>query len=123
MVLRAVLLAAAGAASLAYLVLRRTAPSLLTRELDLASLPRHVGNWLPKLPYLPYIRIGTRDADLVEITGDGSTVQIRLLRGDTRCLKVAAEPTAVTDALENVLRNVFGIGPGSPLAASVPAAG
>ena len=123
MVLRAVLLAAAGAASLAYLALRQKAPPLLRRELDPGSLSRHVGNWLPKLPYLPCIRIGTLDADLVEITGDGSTVQIRLLRGDRRCLEVPADSAAVAEALESVLRCVFGIGPASTLSASVPAAG
>ena len=38
MALRAVLIAAAGVASLAFLALRTKVPSTITRELDLASL-------------------------------------------------------------------------------------
>jgi hypothetical protein len=79
MALRAVLIVAAGVASLAFLALRTKVPPTITRELDLASLERHVGNWLPKLPFVPFIRIamqGTGDA--LNLTGDGTAVQVCL---------------------------------------------
>ena len=79
--IRLLLLAAAGAASLAFVALRARNPAVITRELDLGSLDREMANWLPKLPYVRHIRIGTAAADLLELTGDGDLVRLRLLRG------------------------------------------
>lgn len=77
--LPAILLGAAGAASIAYTVWRRRAPATFTRTLTLDSLRGDLKNWLPKLPFMPFIRIevpGT--ADWLLIRGDDAWVKIEL---------------------------------------------
>ncbi len=74
-----VLLAAAGAASLAYAAFRARQPATLTRTCSLESLAGDLAGWLPKLPYLPYIRIELSvSGDFLQITGDGETVDVDL---------------------------------------------
>jgi hypothetical protein len=152
MALRAVLLAAAGVASLAYLALRpKTAPEL-SREIDLTSLDRHVGNWLPKLPFVPYIQVGTAGRGFLKITGDDRWVQMHLLRiadpdmrasfrrtcgelglrvhevavsgrtADVLC-EVPADQADVAPVLDILLRNVFAVDDGSRLVVIVPGDG
>jgi hypothetical protein len=76
---RLLLLGVAGAASLAYLAFGPRRPSTLTRELELATLRHHVENWLPKLPFLQFVRIraaGSRG--FLQISGDGTKVELSI---------------------------------------------
>lgn len=147
--LRVALVAAAGAASLAWIAYRRLAPPRITRELDLASLDRHVAYWLPKLPYVPYIRLGIPGLDWLEMRGDGGEVRIIMLPGPGSqtaehshlfretcadlglsqapdvhpshpACAVSTESAAVTGALDALLRRVFGLGDGARLVATIP---
>ena len=148
--MRLLLLAAAGAASLALVALRSKTSTVITRELALASLDREVGNWLPKLPFVRHIRVGTPGSDLLELTGDGSLVRLRLLRDVERgqdrryaflrtCAElgllavdaegpgeagpgceVRAESKIVVHALERLLRDVFELNDTSRIVATIP---
>ena len=149
MALRLVLLAAAGVASLAYLALRPKTTPELSREVDLASLERHLDNWLPKLPFVPFIRIGTPDTGYLKITGDDTTVRMhllpiadpgieRLFRHTCRELalqvhearvnnripdlycEMRSHTTTVAPALDTLLRDVFDVHDRSRLVAIVP---
>ena len=75
--LRLLVLGAAGVASLAYLAFRHKPSPMIRRELHLASLEREVRNWLPKLPFTPFIRIEVPGAHgFLQVSGDNSIVDI-----------------------------------------------
>ncbi|HEX7036633.1 MAG TPA: hypothetical protein VF210_12715 [Pseudomonadales bacterium] len=143
MMLRAVLLAAAGAASIAYLA-RRPRPSHIARELSVDELDREVRAWLPRLPHLGYIRLTVDGWPLLRLSGDPGRVRLQLLdpAGDRRTAFRAAatalelpllEPDghslfcelpgdadAVGRALATVLHDVFDLGERDRLRAEVP---
>lgn len=123
LVLRLALVAAAGVASAAYLALRPKPPATVTRQLGLASLDRHLDNWLPKLPFVPYIRLGVADEDLLQITGDGTRVRVYRLRRDGEpnlCCELPADRATLVRALDSLLREDFDVRPSTPLVATVP---
>lgn len=66
-----------GVAAAGYLAWRRRPPPTHTRELSLDSLAACLDNWLPKLPYVSFIRIeAAPGSDMVWLSGDGATVLV-----------------------------------------------
>jgi hypothetical protein len=149
MALRTALLAAAGAASIAYLALRRKTPPHLTRHLEVAGLDAQVANWLPKLPYLGYIRLCADHQPLLRISGNHRQVFVQLpatstgdrdLRSEFRQVaarlglhvvepehpagepywEIPAEHEALSRVLHALLREVFRLDATSRLQAEVP---
>lgn len=145
-----VLIGAAGIASLSYLALRQKVSPTIDREMALAALPREVANWLPKLPFVPYIRIQVPGSpDYLQITGDDEAVFVHLPRtasaqqqarfrrecaarnaearstrgisGETFITcQIPADPEGVTSLLDMLLRELFAVHSESTVIAAVP---
>ena len=83
--LPAILLGAAGVASIAYAAWRKSTPATVTRELTVCSLPEQLRSWIPKLPFLPFIRLEVAGSDdYLLLTGDGDRIRIDLLQATAR---------------------------------------
>lgn len=143
MMLRAVLLAAAGAASIAYLA-RRPRPSHTARELSVGELDREVRVWLPRLPHLGYIRLTVDGWPLLRLAGEPGRIRLQLLdpAGDRRAAfresaaaldlpllepdghslfcELSGDAEAVGRTLTTVLHEVFGLNERDRLRAEVP---
>lgn len=141
---------AAGVASLAYLAYRQRAQPL-SREVALDTVPRQLGFWLPKLPFMGSICLhppGTADA--LAISSDGSRARVsyagshaartRAFRavaareglevleargpdgGATLALEVGADAGALAPLLTSLLRALYGLSAAATVVAEVPAA-
>ena len=84
------LLGLAGAASVAYLAWRSRESGILKQVSSVGSLADDLRIWLPKLPYLPFIRIEVpASRDVLQIAGDGTTVDVDLPQATARQHRLA----------------------------------
>lgn len=143
MMLRAVLLAAAGAASIAYLA-RRPRPSHIARELSVGDLDGQLRIWLPRLPHLGYIRLTVDGWPLLRLSGEPGRVRLQLLDpagarrsafreaaaaldlpllepdGHSLFCELSGDADVVGRAMTAVVRDVFGLNERDRLRAEVP---
>ena len=143
MMLRAVLLAAAGAASIAYLT-RRPRASHVARELSVGDLDGQMRFWLTRLPHLGYIRLTVDGWPLLRLSGEPGRVRLQLLDpagarrsafrkaaaaldlpllepdGHSLFCELSGDADAVGRALTTLLHDVFGLNERNRLRAEVP---
>lgn len=126
---------AAGGAALGYLLWRHRPAPTLTRRTSLDTLERDLHNWLPKLPFVPYLRLALNDGSgQLQLTSRGRSVEVMLrepaadrhdlaerFRSACRKLELAAyagpdgpacrladDPTSAARALTVMLRELHG---------------
>jgi hypothetical protein len=75
---RLLMLLAAGTFSLFVYLAGRDRRGLLTRESNLRSLQSEIGNWLPRLPFMEFVRLQVEGStDYLDLTADRSRVRVQ----------------------------------------------